>query len=484
MEDFAEPTARRGFGRARLNAVLLTGRRSRLWLLGAWLLGVLALAPFLTRPTLSIELVGAVVAVWLAWKSVAYPLAAAGVPPLVDAIVGSNPLPKGGFTFLFGAWITIAVFFSIMRGRTGVPSRALMSTPVVLSFVLLGLMLLRLGPSPAEAYGSVKLQLYIADTLVFLVGAVFVGCSRADLELFLMITLAILAGGALLLLFNLVTGGAHTIVADRYSLAAQEYPIYLARDSADGLLIAIYAILAATRPRIRFWAVLMSPVLVVALVAAGSRGPMVAFVFGLVALIALAAASGRARTRLFLVAGALLMAMILVPFVVPGSSIGRSLSTILGSTSGLSSNGRSELWSQALTAFNQHPLLGVGWGGFAALNPNELYPHNILLETATELGILGAAVVVGIVGGAARRLIDMWRFTRGTDKLQTTILISLFLTALVNALFSGAIQDNGHVWLWAGLGLGMSARIASRRQQTPVLGAVLPDYVRVGGTVA
>ena len=466
----------------RPHAAPLTLRRRRLWLLGAWLLGVVMLAPILTRPTLSFVLVVAVVAIWLAWKSVAYPLAAAGVPPLVDAIVGSNPLPKGGFTFLFAAWITLAVFFSIMRGKTGVPSRALMSVPVVLSFVLLGLMLLRLGPSSAEAYGSVKVQLFVADTLIVLVGAVFVGSSRADLEKFLMATLAILAGGALLLLFNLVSGGAHTVVADRFSLAAQEYPIYLARDSADGLLVAIYAILAATRPQVRAWAVAVSPALVVALIAAGSRGPIVAFAFGLVTLIGLAAASGRTRTRLLIVAGALLVAMILVPLVVPGSSIGRSLSAVLGSSAGLSSNGRSDLWSQAFTAFNLHPLLGVGWGGFAALNPSELYPHNILLEVSTELGIVGAAVVVGIVGGGARTLISIWRSTRGTEKLQAALLISLLLTAFVNALFSGAIQDNAHVWLWAGLGLGMSARLVGLPRRTPPLAH--SEHAGAGGKVA
>jgi O-antigen ligase len=463
MSDFAKPASAAGPWSARAGLVLQRGWRSRLNLLGAWLLGVLILAPALTRPEVAIALVAAIVAVGLAWKSIAYPLAAAGVPPLVDAIVGSNPLPKGGFTFLFSAWIALAVFFAVIQGRTHVAPRALMRAPIVLSLALLGLMLLRLSSSPAEAYGSMKVQLYIADVLIILVGAVFVGASRRDLELFIGLTFVILAIGALLFIFDLLSGSAHMVAPERFSLTAQEYPIYLGRASAEGVLIAIYLILAAKRTAVRLYAFAITPALLVALIAAGSRGPLVAFVFGLFALLALVAAGGRARRRLIPVVGALLIAIVFVPLLVPASSIGRSLSTILGSASGLSSNGRSELWSQAYAAFGSHVFAGVGWGGFAALNPEELYPHNLLLEVAVELGIFGAAIVVGILVGATRRLMKVWRAARGTEKLMSALLLSLLLTALVNAMFSGAIQDNGPVWLWAGLGVGMSARLANRQ---------------------
>lgn len=468
MEDFAEPTATRRLDRVRREATLLTLRRHHLWLGGTWVLGVLVLAPAIGRPTLSIELIGVLVAVYLAWKSVAYPLAAAGIPPLVDAIVGSDPLPKGGFTFIFGAWITLGVFFAIVRRKTSIPSRALMSVPVLFSFGLLGLMLLRLGASPAESYGSIKMQLYIADVLIAFIGAIFVGSCREDLDIFLLATFAILAGGAFLFSFNLVTGNAHALIAERFSLTAQEYPIYLARDSADGLLIAIYLILAATRVRVRLLAIAATPTLIVAMIAAGSRGPVVAFVFGFVALIALVAANGRARRRLAFVAGVLLVSIVVVPLVVPGSSIGRSLSTILGSSSGLSSNGRSELWALALNAFNQHPLAGVGWGGFSALS-TELYPHNILLEVSAELGILGVIFVVGIVVSAVMKLVDMWRIPDGGDKLVIALIASLLLTAFVNALFSGSIQDNSEIWLWTGLVMGMATLNPGRRWPTGML---------------
>src|SRR5581483_9660674 len=161
-------------------------------------------------------------------------------------------------------------------------------------------------------------------------GAVFVGSDRRSLRLFLNITLALAAAGGLFLLFQLATGSAHQQYSGRFAISAQEGPIYLGRESATGILIAITMVLLATNLAARLWAIAVLPALTVALVGAGSRGPMVAFIFGFVALLGLTAASGRARRQLAIVVAALLLAAVAVPLVVPGSAIGRSLSTIVG----------------------------------------------------------------------------------------------------------------------------------------------------------
>jgi O-antigen ligase len=428
-------------------------------------LGVVLLLPALARPTIGLVLVAAGVAIWLAWKSVAYPLALAGIPTIVDAIVGYNPLPKGGVTFIFAAWIGVAVAFAMMRKTHELAVPSLMSAPVLLSLALLAIMLLRLAPSPAEAFGSTKLQLYIADNLAFLVAAVVVGTNRNDLRLTLSIMLIVASCGALLLAFRLLSGGIHTTLSSRFSLSAQEYPIQLGRSSADGVILAIYFVLTATRTWARMAAMAVLPLLIVALLAAGSRGPVIAFALGLVVLLGLIAASGRDRRRLLLVAAALFAAVIVAPLLLPGSSIGRALSALVGSGSGVSSNGRSELWAQAFAAFGAHPLLGLGTGGFASLSPTELYPHNLLLEMSAELGVVGVLLIGGVILGFAARLLAAWRTGRGTDKIAASALIALFLMMLVNAFFSGAIQDNSELWIWGGMGVGLSYRLAAQRRR-------------------
>jgi O-antigen ligase len=337
-----------------------------------------------------------------------------------------------------------------------------MTLPVALAVGLIGLMLLRLGASADQAYGSTKLQLYIADNVVFLVGAVFVGATRQNLRTFLIVTLAVVAAGAFLLLGELARGTAQQVyggASGRFAINAQQGAINLGRASSNGALIAIFLIIASRRLSLRLVGIALLPILLVALVAAGSRGPTVAFMVGLLALVALTAASGRARRQLLLVAAAMVAAGVVIPVLVPGSAIGRSLSTIVGSANGLSSNGRSALWSEAFTAFSQHPLFGIGTGGFGAIDPVELYPHNLLLETGAELGVLGVLTVGVMILSMLRRLSALWRQVDGAQRLEVTVVISLFVSALVNSMFSGGIQDNADIWLWGGLGIGMYARL-------------------------
>lgn len=446
---------------ARLSGRSLTSRRPQLVLLGAGALGTLVLAPGITRPTLAIALGVAVVALWLATRSVAYPLALAFIPPLIDGVYGSDPLPKGGVTVLFSCWIALAIVICLARGNA---PRMLVSAPVVLSFMLLVLMVVRLGPSLSESYGGTKLQLFIADNSLLLLGGVLVGARAADSRRFFALMLAIAAGGALLLVMELATGSAQQAIAGRFTISTQEYPIQLGRSSSDGLLLAIYVMMAARTLRARLLAVALFPALAVTLIASGSRGPVLAFLFAGLVLLALAAANQRARGQLIRVAATILGAAVVVPLLVPGSSVGRALSGIFGGASGLSTNGRAGLWSAAITAFSQHPLLGVGTGGFAGLGTGEFYPHNVVLEVAAELGALGAIIVISFLIGSLRRMSSLWRLREGTERLEVSVVIALFLAALVNALFSGAIQDNQEIWLWAGVGLGMCGRPARMRE--------------------
>lgn len=424
---------------------------------------MIVLAPVLTQPMIAFALVLAVAGIALAWRSIAWPLGLSGVPALLAAVLGSDPLPKGGTTFLIGAWLALAIALAVMRRGEHVATSALATLPVAMAFLLLALLLIRFGPSPAQSWGSTKLQLYVADNLLFLLAAVFVGVDPDRRRLFLYVSLAVFTAGALYLVFQLLTGSARMQFSGRFAISAQEGPIYLGRDSATGVMIATFLVLVAKTRRVRLLAGIAVPVLLISLIAAGSRGPAVAFVVGFGAMLALIAAGGRARRRLGIVVALLLAAAVLVPLLVPGSAIGRSLSTIVGSASGLSSNGRSSIWSEAYTAFSQHAVFGLGTGGFAAVDPVFQYPHNIFLEVAVELGIIGLVALVTMIVSMMRRLAYVWRRTLGDQRVEASLYIGLLLMAIVNACFSGAIQDNRDIWLWGGIGIGAYARLGASR---------------------
>jgi O-antigen ligase len=423
---------------------------------GGWLLGALALTPLLTKPIVALGLLLALVALALAWKSIAFPIGLAGIPTVIDAFAGYNPLPKGATTFLLAAWIGVAAVMLVMRGEGVAGVRGLVSLPVAMAFALLALMMLRLGASGDQSYGMQKIELYFADSVVLLAGAVFLGANRRAFRLSLLLTLAVTVAEAVYLIGEILSGGSATFVG-RFAVSAQEGPILLGRDSATGALIAMFVVLAWPRGWVRTSAIVALPLCLISLAGAGSRGPVVAFVVGLVALLSLVGADRQIRRRLALLIGALVGAAILVPLVVPGSAIGRALSTILGSAGGLSSNGRSALWAGAYSTLSHHVLLGIGTGGFGSLNLGYPYPHNILLEIGLEIGVLGLLAFTLMIGSIGVRLARLWRETRLDERLEASLLIALLASALVNAFFSGALPDNKDIWRWGGIAVGMYA---------------------------
>jgi O-antigen ligase len=156
--------------------------------------------------------------------------------------------------------------------------------------------------------------------------------------------------------------------------------------------------------------------------------------------------------------------------LVPGGSISRSVSFLTGAGSGLSSNGRTHVWAEAWNNFLAHPLFGRGTGSFYAIDGIEHYPHNLLLEAGVELGLVGVVFVGGFLVAAFISMMRA-RSEQGAGDLQVAVVIALFVSALVNASFSGDIQTNSSVWLYAGLGLGLSMRsaLAARSPAEPAL---------------
>jgi O-antigen ligase len=81
----------------------------------------------------------------------------------------------------------------------------------------------------------------------------------------------------------------------------------------------------------------------------------------------------------------------------------------------------------------------------------------MLLEAAVELGLVGLLLVVAFVV-SSWLMLSRARKTLGLGETQTAVVIALFTSALVNAMFSGDIPTNASVWLYAGLGVGLASR--------------------------
>lgn len=413
------------------------------------------------RPKDAILLVCAPVAVVLAARSPAYPVALSGLPTLVIALLNRDPFPHGLITAAFFGWTMLAIALMLIAREAELPTALVVRGSMLFSLLLAIDLLLRLSVSGAHGYGSTKLQLFVLQNLVLLLAGALIVQSRTHFDKLVSATLVVAGLSGLLLLYRLSRGEAQAAFDSRFTISSLENPIQLGRQAADGLLFGTYVLLSAGRARTRAAATVITPVLALALLAAGSRGPVLGAAVGLLTLFAVLTRDRQVRKRMvsFVVAAA--AGALLATQLLPGQSIHRSLSILSGSGSGLSSNGRFQLWSEAWHMFAAHPLLGDGTGSFLAVDGFNQYPHNLLLEAAAELGIVGLALVVAFIGSSALALVRA-RGSALVARPEIAVIAALLASAVTNAMFSGDMPTNSDVWFAGGLALGLSFRRAGR----------------------
>jgi putative inorganic carbon (hco3(-)) transporter len=129
-------------------------------------------------------------------------------------------------------------------------------------------------------------------------------------------------------------------------------------------------------------------------------------------------------------------------------------------------NSRVEFWASALRVIADHPLAGVGVMNFplhsGAVLPQTAeappHAHNLLLITATEIGILGALAMVAGLGALTWLLATTRQRTPGDRMLRSATLAGL-AAAAVGGLFDGVIFHNVQTLMVAMVVIGMAAAL-------------------------
>ncbi len=215
--------------------------------------------------------------------------------------------------------------------------------------------------------------------------------------------------------------------------------------------------------KVRAIGLLGSSATIVALIATGTRGAWVAAVGLIVVGVCVSAWVGRLRLRSMVVGGVVLMVAVVAMGVLKGDAISERL-TKARSEIGLAVEGdfststgaRISMWVQAMDAGLEHPIGGIGAGGFehwmqertSEVLDDHAHAHSSVLRLWSEHGVFGVLfggllVVVVLVGA--------WRSV-GVDErgsylmgpffgLVGLVLVSVFDSVLLNvntmALFGG-----------------------------------------------
>jgi O-antigen ligase len=115
---------------------------------------------------------------------------------------------------------------------------------------------------------------------------------------------------------------------------------------------------------------------------------------------------------------------------------------------------RNDLMALGVKMFSEHPFFGVGIQGFRFLSPNPItynYPHNLILELGSELGLLAAVSFLAI---AVCAFLEIWKQLRDPDQSSNSAVVTVFLLLIfvfLDAMVSGDINDLRFMWFVFGL---------------------------------
>lgn len=106
---------------------------------------------------------------------------------------------------------------------------------------------------------------------------------------------------------------------------------------------------------------------------------------------------------------------------------------------------RHHFYYDATGLFLESPLFGVGLGNYARSLQDFRFshPHNMILETAAETGILGVTALAILIGALVKMIFEAFRFAGASGHSYTLLAsISITVATLAMAMVSGDLGTN------------------------------------------
>ena len=261
--------------------------------------------------------------------------------------------------------------------------------------------------------------------------------------------LALTGGGLLIALTTVTTNntGEPLSVAGGNEITAGLYP-------ALGLIAAL-GYLALLPRGWRLAGFLPVIILLPAVVAAGSRGVLVACALALAYVVVRHIACSKRPLLSAVVVGVALLVIAQLATSLAGGAAAKYESSLLSTNASQVLGERQFLYDRGVRLALNHPIAGIGVGGFATSSivyENELYPHNIVLELASEEGYIAVLILGFLIGGAwwARR-----RTPGGLRTPEAVVTGGLIILGVTEGFFSFDINGNRIIWFALGLAFAL-----------------------------
>jgi O-antigen ligase len=235
------------------------------------------------------------------------------------------------------------------------------------------------------------------------------------------------------------------------------------------LLLLAYPIVRSPRFKLVFVFIAL-PLLTAGLIASAARGPFVSLVLTL-PLTVLWFSKHRFSAG-WIGVSALLIASCLGSYVYlrqldPGkysSKLSEMVMLSQGDSTSGSGGKRLTFYSQTLAAIPDHFWLGQGigsWSVFYSGRDMRYYPHNLFLETTFEEGVLGQILLLlflCLLAAGTHKMLIATEFHYG-------VLAGLLAYCVSVSMFSGDLDDDRILWLWAGITIAICRNAYLQRRR-------------------
>lgn len=326
--------------------------------------------------------------------------------------------------------------------------------------------------SPAPALTR-SLWLTLGLVTVAVIGGTFQGAAISQIASFVLPALAVhliahqttLKPQSMLVLLKLLAGSI--LVACAWGLfkwQSGEYPWFQFSDhylsgsgtrNNDALLLALAIAIGTAHTVARRsaghtlgWSAAVG-VLVLALIGSLSRGQSLAAACAVAVVVTLGLPLKRSGSGLARAAALALAIASVLTFA--WSRVVASQLEIIERFEGAGSSERVSLGGDAFQYGLSNPLLGVGWDRYTGLSTSGQDAHNTFLDLFANTGVVGVALMAGLLGSAIAAVATMRRQLRTRDLGTTNALLSLCVTGLITTFVVSALFQTYYkgVEFWA-----------------------------------
>lgn len=368
------------------------------------------------------------------------------------------------------AYLFAVTFSSIFIRRSMEKKLSLPDLRVNIGVLLLvALLLASLLYTPLLRQGT-DIFLRFVFLTISIMYATFMWCTninRIKRLLFIFMGISLAYGAAAFVWIFLLQGGVY--LGPRAAFL-QTPPVAVATFLAVGILTAFILRGFVTSKYKRLTLNLLMIMGVVELIALNSRGPLIAFVVGVVCLFFLY--SSREKRRLILPALILLATITCTFLLLPSQYTGRY--PLITSLESSSIAWRLGAWQYVVEHFRDWFFTGAGIFGFAYYySPGQtewsifgVYPHNIFLDVFTSAGFFGLLVFVWLIGSLLFRGVKICGASERSFHLLGLATVVPLIIFLVNGLFSMSLIDSRPLWFFGGVVLSLGQLWRKRNEKS------------------